>query len=182
MTTQNFLIPSGSNHSHFMLWRGAKSHYDPVVTTDPPPKKVPFWRKETESFVSWWLTMHRSLQWVSRFCLAIRPDFWMNSGHKDLRHMQHVYKKTCLNLGTGRWGSRVKYMISYFQFTELRFWRTILPSSSWQFPFKTVPSWKLTYPILKVLLSRWFSYSPGGICQFPGGKYPYVSIGVGIST
>ena len=29
----------------------------------------------------------------------------------------------------------------------------------------SVPSWELTYPLLKVLLSRWFSFSQGGVCD-----------------
>ena len=32
-----------------------------------------------------------------------------------------------------------------------------------------IPSWELTYPLKTALLSRWFSFSPGGICWFPGG-------------
>ena len=38
-------------------------------------------------------------------------------------------------------------------------------------PSSSLPSWELTCPHPKALLSLWLSFSPGGICYFPGG-YP----------
>ncbi len=34
--------------------------------------------------------------------------------------------------------------------------------------YANIPSWELTCHLPKVLLSRWFSFSQGGICYFPG--------------
>ena len=37
-----------------------------------------------------------------------------------------------------------------------------------------LPSWELTYPP-KMAFWRWFSFSQGGICQFPGGSCIYIN-------
>ena len=41
------------------------------------------------------------------------------------------------------------------------------PLSTLHSPY-TLPSWELTHTHTETLLSRWFSFCPGGICYFPG--------------
>ena len=102
-----------------------------------------------------------------------------------------------LVLGGEAWGRETKFG---FLFTDVETWNASFSTNfigilSWQsvwiwkkadrwvlsFEQMHLPSRELTYPP-KMAFWRWFSFSQGGICQFPGGYLFFVVLFRAIST